>query len=78
MVYDDRAAAALVTEGLLEGNQLMLVDDLTPGQHNNPIWCTYGPCPTCAYLIDQDAVVDTVQSWVNVSEMQAASDLLLQ
>ncbi len=77
MVYDDRVAAALTTEGLLEGNQLMLVDDLTPGQHNNPAWCTYGPCPNCAYLIRQDAVIDTVQTWVDVSEMQTAIDRIL-
>jgi hypothetical protein len=78
MTYDERVAAALDTEQLLEGNQIMLVDDLTPGGQNNPIWCTYGTCPNCAYLIRQDGVIDTVQTWVNVNQMKAAIDLILE
>ena len=78
LVYDDRVAAAQDTEDLLEGNQLVLVDDLTPGQQNNPVWCTYGPCPNCAYLIGQDGVIVTVQTWAFLAGMKAEIDQLLR
>ena len=78
LVYEDRVAAAQDTEGLLGGNQLVLVDDLTPGQQNNPVWCTYGPCPNCAYLIGQDGVIVTVQTWAFLAGMKARIDELLR
>jgi hypothetical protein len=78
LVYEDRVAAAQETEGLLDGNQLVLVDDLTPGEQNNPVWCTYGPCPNCAYLIGQDGVIVTVQTWAFVDAMKSAIDQLLR
>ncbi len=78
LVYDDRVAAAQDTEALLEGDQLVLVDDLTPGQQNNPVWCTYGPCPNCAYLIGQDGVIDTVHTWAFIDAMRLAIDQLLE
>jgi hypothetical protein len=78
LTYPERVAAAQDTEILLEGNQLMLVDFLTPGELNNPVWCTYGPCPNCAYLIGQDGVIDTVQTWLNVDGMKRAIDQLLR
>jgi hypothetical protein len=77
-VYDDRVAAAQDTEELLEGNQLVLVDDLTPGPQNNPVWCTYGPCPNCSYLVGQDGVIVAVQTWAFVDAMKLAIDQLLQ
>lgn len=75
--YDGRVSNALDMVPLLEGDQLLLVDDLTPGDLNNPAWCTYGPCPNCAFLIGQDGVIDTVQTWVD-SSIQSAIDALLQ
>jgi len=78
LVYEDRVAAAQDTERLLEGNQLVLVDDLTPGEQNNPVWCTYGPCPNCSYLIGQDGVIVAVQTWAFVDAMKLAIDRLLR
>jgi hypothetical protein len=72
-IYDERVAAAGDIQPLLEGNQLILVDEL-----DNPVWCSYGPCPNCAYLISQSGIVDTVQSWVDGAEMQQTIDQLLQ
>ena len=77
LTYDERVAAAQDIAQLLEGNQLILVDDLTPGL-NNPVWCTYGPCPNCAYLVDQDGVIDTTQTWFNADQMKTAIDNLLE
>ena len=77
LTYDERVAAAQEIAQLLEGNQLILVDDLTPGL-NNPVWCTYGPCPNCAYLIGQDGVIDTTQTWFTADQMKTAIDNLLE
>jgi hypothetical protein len=74
--YDGRVSNALEQVPLIEGDQLLIVDDLTPGDLNNPVWCTYGPCPNCAFLIGQDGVIDTVQTWVD-SSIQNAIDALL-
>jgi hypothetical protein len=74
--YEERVAYAQETLGLLEGNQRILVDDLTPGDLNNPVWCTYGTCPNCAFLIGQDGLIDVVQTWVDVEYMKEAIDRL--
>lgn len=75
--YAERLAAAAETRGLLTGPQLMVVDDLTPRQQTNPVWCTYGTCPNCAFLIRQDGVIDTVQTWFEAGGMQRAIETLL-
>jgi hypothetical protein len=75
--YEERVAAAQDMLPLIEGNQLILVDDLVPGELNNPVWCTYGPCPNCAYLINQDGMIDTAQTWFNAGDMEKAIDGLL-
>lgn len=75
--YDERVAAAQDMLPLVEGNQLLLVDDLVPGVRNNPVWCTYGTCPNCAYLIGQDGLIDTTQTWFDADNMEAAIKNLL-
>jgi hypothetical protein len=77
LTYDERVTNALDMLPSIQGDQLLLVDDLTPGEMNNPVWCTYGPCPNCAFLIGQDGVVDTVQLWVGAN-IESAIDALLQ
>jgi len=74
--YDERVAAVQDILPLVEGNQLILVDELFPGDLNNPVWCTYGPCPNCAYLIRQDGVIDTAQTWFDAGDMEKAIDRL--
>lgn len=75
--YDERVAAAQEMLPLVEGNQLILVDDLIPGERNNPVWCTYGPCPNCSYLIDRDGIIHTTQAWFDAEEMERAINDLL-
>ncbi len=60
----------------VSGRQLMLVDAVAP-DGANPVWCTYGPCPNCAYLIDQDGTIVTVQKWLDVEGMAEAIEGLL-
>ena len=72
LTYDQRVAAAQDMIPLIEGDQRILVDDLIPGDLNNPVWCTYGTCPNCAYLIGQDGVIHTTQAWFNANNMETA------
>ena len=78
VTYDERVEAAQDMLPFIEGNQLLLVDDLAPGDLNNPVWCTYGPCPNCSYLIRQDGIIDTVQLWFDAEKMKTAIDKILQ
>jgi hypothetical protein len=75
--YDARVALAREIEALLEGNQLMLVDELTPESRNNPLWCSYGPAPNSGYLIDQTGKLREVHTWIHVLQMEWAIDALL-
>lgn len=77
-IYDERVEASLEILPELEGDQMILVDDLEPGDLNNPVWCTYGPCPNCAYLISQDGVIENVQTWFEADGMEEAIDRLLE
>lgn len=74
--YDERVTLAREADALLEGNQLMLVDEMTP-LRGNPVWCSYGPMPNLAYLIDQSGTVRVAQKWVDAVKMEAAIDELL-
>lgn len=78
MTFAERQAVALQLEDFIEGDQLLLIDDMTPLDLNNPVWCTYGPAPNSAYLIRQDGIVDTAQLWLDTDDMQHAIDLLLE
>jgi hypothetical protein len=69
-------AAARDVAPLVTGRQTIVVDDLTPGA-NNPIWCTYGTCPNCAFLIRRDGTIDTVQTWFDAGAMERAIRTLL-
>ncbi len=74
----ERNLNAAAMEVLLEGEQLLLVDDLTPAGRVNPVWCTYGPAPNAAFLIGQDGIVAAQQDWLDVDAMHTAIDALLE
>ena len=76
--YDGRVANATDIEPLLEGDQHLVVDDLTPRPLNNPVWCTYGPCPNCAYLINQQGIIEEAQTWFEDTDMESAINDLLK
>lgn len=59
LVYDDRVINAKAMLPALHDDTMAVVDDLTPGD-NNPVWCTYGPCPNCSFLIGQDGMIKYV------------------
>lgn len=72
--YDLRLSPA---RGLNVGTQLILVDDLTPGDLNNPVWCTYGPAQNAAFLIAQDGTVVAAHRWFGVDSMALSIQELL-
>lgn len=51
---------------------LVLVDDL-----DNPVWCTYGPAPNAAFLIDKAGVVRAAHLWFDPPTMASSIDALL-
>ena len=69
MTYADRVQCARDMLPSVQGNQLLLVDDLAPGQ-DNPVWCTYGTCPNCAYLIGQSGKIHASQLWASAPKME--------
>lgn len=77
LTYAARQAAATDVERLLAGEQLLLVDDLEPGVRVNPVWCTYGPMPNCAFLIEQDGTIRAAWAWLEVDALESAIDDLL-
>lgn len=70
--YAERVAAARQTRALLTGRQAVIVDDLNSQGAVNPIWCTYGTCPNCAFLVSQDGTLSAVQTWFNATQMEQA------
>jgi hypothetical protein len=74
--YAEREACARDMQPELRGRQTILVDDLG-GAYTNPAWCTYGTCPNCAFLIRQDGIIDTVQTWLDTAAMERAIRTLL-
>ena len=79
--YDARVANAKLAQANTVG-QLILVDDLTPHSAtatggNDPVWCTYGPNPNGAWLLDSDGKVDTAQTWIDPTKIGSAIKRLL-
>ena len=75
LTYEDRVSNAQQM-GDIGSDQLLLIDDLTGG-NTNPVWCTYGTCPNCSFLIGQDGNVAAVNTWVNDSDLKRDIDSLL-
>ena len=75
--YNRRVEVARGINALLEGDQLLLIDELSPGSLVDVVWCTYGTAPNSAFLIRQDGIVEVVQLWLNTGTMeQAIRDLI--
>lgn len=76
--FEQRLEAAQAITPLLDGDQLVLIDELAPPASVDPVWCTYGPAPNSAFLIRQDGMLEVVQVWLDVEAMQAAILRLLE
>lgn len=72
--YAARVANAQLAQANTVG-QLILVDDLVPRNAtagNDPVWCTFGPNPNGAWLLDADGKVDTAQVWIDPTKIGTA------
>lgn len=75
LTYPERVANA-EQMGDVGADQLLLIDELSGG-NTNPVWCTYGTCPNCSFLIGQDGNVAAVNTWVNSTDLKRDIDALL-
>ncbi len=50
----------------------VLIDEI-----DNPVWCTYGPAPDIAYLIDRDGIIVEKQGWYQPDLMETVIDKYL-
>jgi hypothetical protein len=73
--YAERELAAQDIQSQLEGNQLLLVDAFETGKVN-PVWCTYGTCPSCAFLIRQDGLIEAVHDWYDEPTFQGSIEAM--
>jgi hypothetical protein len=81
--FSDRGQARSYEERLRSAREvaattkaLVLVDDfVAPGA--NPVWCTYGTCASCAWLIGQDGRIATHHLWHDPPSMDASIQALL-
>ena len=56
--YEWRRSQAARMRADLGVSPVVLVDEM-----DNPVWCTYGPMPNCAYLIGTDGTIHEKESW---------------
>lgn len=76
--YGERVEVARGINVLLAGDQLLLIDELSPGFSVDVVWCTYGTAPNSAFLIRQDGIVEVVQLWLNTGTMEQAIRELIE
>ncbi|MEE8353051.1 MAG: hypothetical protein V3S10_01220 [Dehalococcoidales bacterium] len=65
--YAERVALARQTAADEKITVPLLVDGM-----DNAVWCSYGPAPNIAYLIDRDGTIVTRQDWYVPSAMADA------
>ena len=75
--YDGRRSLAVDFSPNIKGNQLLLIDEVTPAARDNPMWCSYGPAPNPGFLISRDGTLRVVHEWIDVIAMEKAIDSLL-
>ena len=65
--YEERVAQASQMSEELGLTVPVLIDEM-----DNAVWCTYGPAPNTAYLIDTDGTIVAKQGWYQPQLMEAA------
>lgn len=72
--YDERVLNA---REVARDTAMKVVVDSYDSPGANPIWCTYGTCANCAWLVRRDGTIAAHQEWHDLDAMQAAIDRLL-
>lgn len=73
--YKERVAVASHLPSL--GDQLLVVDSLTPNELNDPFWCTYGTNANGVLLINQEGTVVNSDTWFSAKKMEEAINNLI-
>jgi hypothetical protein len=72
--FDERLRNA--QEVARDASMPVLVDRLGSGG-SNPVWCTYGTCASCSWLIGQDGVIVAAHEWHDAPTMNASIEALV-
>jgi hypothetical protein len=67
--YQERLALASEMIQEIEITMPVLIDEI-----DNPVWCTYGPAPDIAYLIDRNGIIVEKQGWYQPDLMETVID----
>jgi len=70
--YQERLALASEMIQEIEITMPVLIDEI-----DNPVWCTYGPAPDIAYLIDRNGIIVEKQGWYQPDLMETVIDKYL-
>ena len=73
ITYEERVAQATQMVQELGITVPILIDEM-----DNPVWCTYGPAPNSAYLIDIEGSIVEKQGWYQPQLMEAAIETYLK
>lgn len=73
--YSDRVKHA--KDVSLGGDVTVLVDALEEG-NTNPFWCSYGACPNCAFLVNQEGKLEAVHDWFDPKTMNGSVKHLVE
>ena len=73
--YEERVANA---RGVQTGPNVKLVVDALEEDNANPYWCTYGSCPNCAFLVNQQGRFETVHEWFDGRTMRGSIEAMLK
>ncbi len=75
--YEGRRLHAQWLSRFIEGDQLLLVDDLSPGKSVNPVLNAYGTLPSPAFIIRRDGVIHWSNMWYLAEEFREKLDEIL-
>jgi hypothetical protein len=72
--YDERLRNA---RDVARDTSMPVVVDALEKTGANPIWCTYGTCASCSWLIRQDGMVEAQHEWHDQASMEGSIEAML-
>ncbi len=72
--WSDRARSA---REVARTSQMQIVVDALDARNANPVWCTYGTCPSCSWLIRRDGTIAAHHDWHDPPTMDRSIESLL-
>ncbi|MEQ1502414.1 MAG: deiodinase-like protein [Myxococcota bacterium] len=72
--YDERLRNA---RDIARDASMRVVVDAVDAPGANPVWCTYGTCPSCSWLIRRDGTIAAQQEWHDQATIEGSIAALL-